>query len=88
VTNATLSSITITPANPNIALGTPQQFTATGTFSDATMQNLSAQVAWSSSDINVALIDSYGAASTAGTGATTIGATLNDISGTTVLTVH
>jgi uncharacterized protein YjdB len=88
VTNATLSSITITPANPNIALGASQQFIATGTFSDSTTQNLSAQVGWSSSDINVALVDSFGSASTAGTGTTTISAALHGVTGTTVLTVH
>ena len=32
---ATLSSIAVTPANPIIAAGLTQQFTATGTYSDA-----------------------------------------------------
>jgi trimeric autotransporter adhesin len=88
VTDATLSSITITPANPNIALGSPQQFQATGTFSDGTTENLMGQVTWTSSDIGVAIIGSTGAISTTGTGTTTIGAALAGISDTTVLTVH
>lgn len=88
VTGATLSSIAVTPSNPDIALGTTQQFQATGTFSDATTQNITGQVAWSSTDINVALIDNFGVASTVSTGTTTIGATLNGVNGTTVLTVH
>lgn len=88
VTGATLSSIAVTPSKPDIALGTTQQFQATGTFSDATTQNITGQVAWSSTDINVALIDNFGVASTVSTGTTTIGATLNGVNGTTVLTVH
>jgi hypothetical protein len=88
VTNATLSSIAIKPANPNIALGAPQQFTATGTFSDTTTENLTEQVAWSSTDIAVAIINSTGAASTTGKATTTIKAALAGVSDTTVLTVH
>ncbi len=88
VTSATLSSIALTPSNPNIALGTIQQFQATGTFSDGSTQDVTGQVGWSSTDINVALIDSNGVASTVSTGTTTIGATLNGVNGTTVLTVH
>jgi len=88
VTDATLSSITIKPANPKIALGTRQQFAATGTFSDGTTESLSGQVAWSSSDITVAIIDNTGAVSTTGTGTTTIEAALGGVSDTTVLTVH
>jgi trimeric autotransporter adhesin len=88
VTNATLSSIAIKPASPDVAAGSPQQFTATGTFSDSTTENLVEQVAWSSSDLSVAIIDKSGAALTTGTGTTTIGATLGAVSDTTVLTVH
>ena len=35
VTAATLVSIAVTPANPSIAKGTTQQFTATGTYTDS-----------------------------------------------------
>jgi uncharacterized protein YjdB len=40
VTDATLVSIQVTPANPETALGTTKQFTATGVFSDDSVQNL------------------------------------------------
>ncbi len=43
VTAATLQSIAVTPANPSIAKGATQQFTATGTYSDGTTQNLTAR---------------------------------------------
>jgi uncharacterized protein YjdB len=88
VTGATLNSIAITPANPDIALGTSQKFKAVGTFSDGTTQNLSGQVTWSSSDVSVAIIDASGVAASAGTGTTTIGATMNGVNDTTTLTVH
>ena len=50
VTNATLTSISITPANIQIPLGTSQQLTATGNFSDGTTQDISDVVTWTSSN--------------------------------------
>ncbi len=88
VTNATLSSITISPGSANIALGESQQFTATGSFSDGSSQNLSTQVDWTSSNANVATISTFGLATSAGTGTATITAALNGVSATAVLTVH
>ena len=46
VTAATLQSIAVTPVSPTIAKGATQQFTATGTYSDSSTQNLTSQVAW------------------------------------------
>src|SRR5262249_56712675 len=40
VTAAALQSIAVTPANPSVAKGLTQQFTATGTYSDSSTQNL------------------------------------------------
>ncbi len=73
VTAATLVSISITPATPSIAAGTSQQFTAIGTYSDGTMQNLSSSVIWSSSDPSVATINA-GQATGLATGASQISA--------------
>ncbi len=91
VTSATLVSITVTPINPSIALGTTQQFTATGTYSDSTTQNLTAAVTWSSSATGVAAISnavgSKGLATPVATGSTTITATSGSITGTATLTV-
>jgi uncharacterized protein YjdB len=88
VTNAALTSITVTPSGASLVLGSSQQFTATGNFSDGTTENLTTQVAWSSSSVNVATIDGSGFASTAGTGTTTITASMNGVTATTVLTVY
>src|SRR5271163_225689 len=89
VSDATLSTIAIKPANPTIAQGSRQQFSATGMFSDGSTENLSQQVTWSSSDVAVAIIDGSGAASTTTvTGTAAIAATFGAIDDTTVLTVN
>jgi hypothetical protein len=49
-----LTSITVTPANPSIALLGTQQFTATGYYSDGTTEDLTTEVIWSSDDISIA----------------------------------
>ena len=87
VTSATLDSITIAPVNPSIPLGTSQRFTATGNFSDGSTQDLTGQVAWTSSNVNVATISASGLATTVSTGTTTIEASLNGVDGSTVLIV-
>ena len=86
-----LRSITVTPVNPSIAVGFTLQFTATGTFSDGTKQDLTVSVTWTSSDTAVARINnasgSQGLATAIGAGTTTITATSGSISGSTTLRV-
>lgn len=57
VTPAVLVALEVAPAQVSIALGTTQAFTATGTFSDDTLQDLTDSVTWSSSDTGVATLD-------------------------------
>jgi hypothetical protein len=45
---AALLSVAVTPTNPTIALGRAQQFTATGTYSDGRMIDLTALAIWTS----------------------------------------
>jgi len=91
VSAAALVSIAVTPANPSIAKGRKQQFTATGTFSDNSMQNITNSVTWASATTSVATISntvgSQGLATSIGTGTSTISATMSGINGSTVLTV-
>jgi hypothetical protein len=82
VTDATLTSITITPATQSVGLGERQQFSAQGSFSDLSTENLTQQVTWTSSDQAVAIINSTGLALTTGIGSTSIGATLNEFTAT------
>jgi len=88
VTTATLVSIAVTPSSASIIQGGTQQFTATGTYSNNSTQNLTSTVAWSSSVTSVAIISTSGLASTTtGTGSTTITATSGAISGSATLQV-
>jgi hypothetical protein len=86
-TPAALVSLAVTPANPSLPKGKTEQFTATGTFSDKSTQNLTTQVKWVSATTTVASISSGGLATAVGTGTSKITATLAGVSGTTVLTV-
>jgi len=85
---AALSSITLTPAGSTLAPNGTQQFTATGTYSDGSTQNLTTQVTWSSSATGVATVNSSGLATGVAAGSSTISATLGSISGSTALTVQ
>lgn len=83
----TLVSIAVTPANPSLTKGTIQQFTATGNYSDSSIQNLTASTIWSSDNPSVASISNTGTATATSTGTTTIAAKAENISGRTTLTV-
>lgn len=82
-----LVSIAVTPTNPSVIHGLAQQFTATGTYSDSTTQNITSTVTWTSVTTSVATINSSGlATSVAETGTSLIRATLSGITGSTTLT--
>src|SRR5271156_1530622 len=84
---AQLSSIAVGPPDPSVAMGLGSQFTATGIMSDGSKRNLSAQVAWSSSNPAIAWMGTGGTVATLRSGTTTIVASLNGVSGSTSLTV-
>lgn len=79
VTAAQLSQLSINPAGSTASLGSVRQYAATGTYTDASTQNLTTQVAWTSSNASVASISnangSRGLATTLSTGTTSISAT-------------
>lgn len=91
VTAATLVSIGVTPANVSVAAGLSQQFTATGVYTDNSMQDLTRSVTWTSSSTAVASISTAattdGLATAMGVGTTSITASLNGVSAATQLTV-
>jgi hypothetical protein len=92
VGTGTLVSVAISPANPSITVGSTQQFTATGTFSDTSTQDITFNTHWSSSAANVATIANApsvgGLATTTGIGVTTIGANAHGVQASTSLTAH
>jgi uncharacterized protein YjdB len=92
VRTGTLVSLAITPATPTAAAGTKQQFTATGTFSDGSTQDITLNAHWSSSSASVATIANAPSVAALATcnnaGTTTIGANSGGITGSAVLTVQ
>jgi uncharacterized delta-60 repeat protein len=84
---ATLSSIAVTPADPTLPAGTDRQFTATGTYSDASTADLTSSVIWASDTPVAATIGATGLAHAVSQGTSTISATLGAASGNTILTV-
>ena len=83
-----LASIAVTPANPSIANGLTQQFTATGTYSNGTTNDLTNLVTWASATPSVATISSTGLAQSLATGTTNITAAYDGVtSPTDTLTV-
>jgi len=88
---ATMVSLTVEPENEQLPIGLTRQFRATGTFTDNSTLDLTAQVTWSSSEPSAATISnadgSQGITTGVGLGSTTIEARLNGIEGETVLQV-
>lgn len=85
---AVLSKITISPDNTSIFQGDPQNFFATGTYSDNTTRDISSLVAWSSSNTSVATFGENSNTLTAiVNGTTTVSASLNGLSATASVTV-
>src|SRR4029077_12713113 len=87
VTNATLVSIAIAPLNSSMPVGAAKQFTATGTFSDNTTQDMTQSAFWSSSNAAVATINNKGLVISIAAGTTTVNAAWGAITQSTSLTV-
>ncbi|MHC5540916.1 DUF4465 domain-containing protein, partial [Singulisphaera rosea] len=66
------TSITVSPADPSVASGLTEQFTATGTYADGSTQDLTSQVTWSSGTTSVASIDANGLATGLAIGSSSI----------------
>ncbi|MCB1190546.1 MAG: Ig-like domain-containing protein [Leptospiraceae bacterium] len=92
ITTATLVSIAISPANPTVVNGLTQQFTATGTYTDSSNQDITSSVTWSSSDVTKSTISnaggSKGLATSVSAGTSNVIATLGAVtSSPSVLTI-
>lgn len=95
VTNATIVSIALTPVAPTLPTGGRGVFSAIGTFSDSSTQNLSPYVAWSSDNTPVATVgtnsSNYGVANGVSAGTANISATFSyagaSATGSTLLTI-
>lgn len=76
---AKLTSIAVTPTNPSVGEGLTEQFTATGTYSNGSTQDITSSVTWASATPAVATIDASGLATTHAAGTSVITASLNGI---------
>ena len=92
VGTGTLLSVAITPADSSVTVGATQQFTATGTFSDGTTQDVTINAHWSSTVPTVATIANApvraGLATTFASGTTTIGVNRSGVTATTNLSAN
>src|SRR5436190_13196606 len=83
----TVSSIQVAPPSMSIGTGLGQQFTATAHMSDGTSKDVTTSVQWSSSDSNIASVNSAGMASGSAPGTVTITALSGSLQSTAALTV-
>ncbi|MBM9579257.1 Ig-like domain-containing protein [Leptospira sp. 201903070] len=92
ITPATLSSIAVSPTNPAIYTTATKQFTAVGTYSDASSVDLTSLAIWSSSQTFLATVSNapgtQGLATGIAEGNSIITATYGSVSGSTTLTVN
>jgi uncharacterized protein YjdB len=91
VTPAVLTAVSVSPVNSSNAKGTTRQFTALGSYSDSTVQDLTAKVTWTSNNTSVVSISnasgSNGLATGLASGTATITATVNSMAASTTMTV-
>jgi Bacterial Ig-like domain (group 2)/Lactonase, 7-bladed beta-propeller len=89
VTAAEISRINLTSSEPTIDVGGTSQFTATATLTDGTTKNVTSTAVWASGTTTVATMDTTTAGLVHGVaaGSSTITATENGVSGTSLLTV-
>jgi uncharacterized protein YjdB len=88
VTEAVLTSITVTPGTASVPAGMTQSFTSTGRYSDGTTRDVTTSVTWTSSDTAIATVDGAGLGTGgAAGGPVTVTATLGNVSGTSQFTV-
>jgi hypothetical protein len=64
----TLNSLNVTPSNVSLPVNGTQQFTATGTYSDGSTQNLNSSVNWTSGNNMVAWVAGAGMVTAIGVG--------------------
>jgi Bacterial Ig-like domain (group 2) len=88
VTTAVITGISISPSIVSTPNGMPVTFTATGTYSDGNIGNVSGAVSWATSNATVATLSASGIASALTQGTTIVTASANGVlSNSATLTV-
>lgn len=83
----TIQSISVTPSPANFPMGTTQQFTATGSYSDGSTGDVTSTATWKIANTAVATVAPSGLASGEASGSTSITATLSGVSGSASMAV-
>jgi len=86
-TGSALTSIVVNPANSKMTVdrSSPQQFSATGSYSDGSTKDLTASATWSSSNQYVATVSAAGIVSITSAATATISAKSGSVTGSTNL---
>jgi hypothetical protein len=91
ITNATLTSIALSPVNQSLPKGIQIRYKANGSYSDGSVVDITTAVTWSSSNSNVAVLynssGDEGLALGVSAGMVTVTATQGGVNGSTQLTV-
>jgi len=87
VTSVGLQGINVNPVNPTLPTGNSVQFTAMGSFTDGSTQDITGTAVWTSSNQSAATVTALGLVTTAAAGSANITATSGIVSGTSALTV-
>jgi hypothetical protein len=82
-----LNALEVTPAQATVTLGTTQQLTVTGVYSDGSTQNVTASAVFTSQTPAVATVTSGGLATGVAAGSATVVANVGGVSGTAVVNV-
>ncbi len=86
VSAAVLQRLDLTPSAPSVPAGLTTALVATGVYSDASTQDLSATASWSTGDATIATV-AGGMVSAARAGSTVVFATVGSVTGSTPLVV-
>jgi len=88
VSSATLASISISPANPTMPLGSSRQLAATGLYTDGSTHDVTQSVTWNVDNPAIANVSGTGVATAQQVGATGVESSLGDVVGSVTLTVQ
>ena len=88
VGSANLTSISVLPGTASISIGAVQQFTALGSYSDGSVQDITGSTTWTSSNGMASNVSSSGLATALAGGSTTISASRGSVTATASLSVQ
>ena len=84
----TLLAVTLSPSTVMLKVGQTQQFTASGTYSNGSTNDLMSSATWSSSNAAVATVSLGGLATAVACGSVTVTSKMTEVSGSATATVN